>query len=75
MFVVPLAVAVVFLAACWGFCRMTRDPERPSLARLADPRPLPGERPFPVDTGPLLLSSEMSSAWEALEREQRGWSA
>ena len=34
-----------------------------------------GYGPFPVDTGPLPLLSELSAGWDALEREQRGWSA
>ena len=43
---------------------------RVPLARLADPRPLPSElRPFPVDTGPLLLVSEAMAAAMAITRE------
>lgn len=44
-------------------------PARVPLARLADPRPLPGElSPFP-ETGPLLIWSERMAANDAIGRE------
>ena len=44
-------------------------PARVPLARLADPRPLPGERePFP-DTGPLLIWSDSMAAAQSITRE------
>ena len=73
IYIVPLVVAVVFLAACAVFCWLTRE-ERVPLARLADPAPMPGDAaygPFPVDTAPLLLLSESMAAVVALEREVR----
>ena len=42
----------------------------------APPDPLPRARPFPVDTAPMRALpplSDGSAAWEALERQQRGW--
>lgn len=56
------------LAAWWLTGRPDRAP-RPPLARLADPRPLPGElSPFP-DTGPLLIWSDSMAAAQSITRE------
>ena len=74
MVLLPVMVAAAFLVATAGFCWATREPrpERVSLARLADPAPLPWERaPFPADTGPLILWSEQAAALSAHEREVR----
>jgi hypothetical protein len=69
MFAVPLAAAAVFLAWCAWFTWLTREPrkDRIPLARLADPRPLPGE--FPADPDKLLLASDIAAAGDALELE------
>jgi hypothetical protein len=61
-------VGVVFLVFVAVVCWATRDRDQPSLARLADPEPLPGERPLPFDTGPLLLVSDLDQAGDELYR-------
>ena len=64
-----------------GQARLERimDADRLYRARQpleAPPDPLPRARPFPVDTAPMRALpplSDGSAAWEALERQQRGW--
>jgi hypothetical protein len=71
MYVVPVFVAAGFLVAVAAFCWLTRPGPESRAERLADPAPLPGEVPFPVDTGPLLIVSELTSAGEAIGRDVR----